>query len=280
MTEKASLDGPFAKLRRAKEHLEAFKVEADRIAEYVPQTTSFEARYDPDVPRFLVHVADEPVVPFHLSTIAGDLCHNLRSGLDLLAYQLPILATGEAWEGAQWPIVDKPRDIGKYWRFSGLRKEMIRGGRRDLWAKVEGYQSFGYEQQMPPPEGVDMLTQRYRDLPLFVLRELSNMDKHRLLLGPYFNVAELRDIRPQCIHDCVSPRVIESWGFFYTLKKDAAPIVQFAVDATGPDPEMKVDVDFTAQPVSLSFLPGPAREWLELLVATVSSVLEDFAPDF
>lgn len=273
----ASLDGPYAKVRRAKEHLEAFGLEAVWVVEAAPETAVFETCYDPNGQRFLVHVAEEPVVPLRLSTIAGDAIHNLRSALDLLAYQLPILASGAAWEDSQWPIVRDRKGL-RQWRVKGLRKRLRRAHCADLWAKVERYQAIGYEQQFEA--GVDPLTQRYRDLPLHLLNELSNRDKHRLLLDSHINVAEFSRIEPRCIRDCQNPRMIESWGLWYTLKQDAAPLVQFTADITGPEPQMEVDIEFVPAPLSLSGLPGAADEWLRLLAAEVLAVLEDFAPLF
>jgi hypothetical protein len=273
---KASLDGPYAKVRRAKEHLEAFELEVG-VMEAAPDSTVFETRYDPDGQRFLVHVAEEPLVPTRLSAIAGDVIHNLRSALDLLAYQLPILASGTAWEDSQWPIVRDRKGL-RQWRVKGLRKRLQGAHRADLWIKVEGYQAIGYEQQFKA--GVDLWTQRYRDLPLHLLNALSNHDKHRLLLEPFINVAEFSRIEPRCLRDCRNPRMIESWGLWYTLKQDAAPLVQFTADITGPEPQMEVDIEFVPAPVGFSGLPGPAHEWLGLLAAKVLAVLEDFAPLF
>jgi hypothetical protein len=277
----ASLDGPFAKLQRAKEHLQALEVEADRVMEHVVETTAFRARYNPDMPRFLVDVAEAPVVPFRVSTIAGDIIHNLRSALDLLAYQLPILASGEPWEKTQWPIVTEANDLNAR-RFKGLHDRLVNAGRGDIWVKVESHQAIRYVQQFPstPTPNYDILTARYRDLPLLVLRELANQDKHRLLIEPYFNVLRYDRIQPRCIRDCKNPRAIESWGLWYTLKKDAPPVVQFAIDVTGPDPKMEVDIGFTPNAVSLGFLPGAALDWLVLIADAVRAVLEDFAPLF
>lgn len=279
MSGPASLDGCYAKLRRAKEHLELFEEEAGRVLEHVPDTTVFEVTYDPDVPRFLLGVAEEPAMSMRLSTIAGDLVHNLRSCLDHLAYQLLVLA-GDEWDDSRWPIVTDLGEIDSNRRFRGLRDRLLSAGRDDFWTKVLSHQMHDYE-QTPPRDGVHPLTQRYRDLPLFMLRELSNADRHRLLLEPYFNVAQYLRIEARCIRDCENPRLIEAWPLFYTLKKDAPPIAQFTADITGPDAHMEVDVDFEAQPVGFVDIIGTsASAYLELTADAVFTVLQDFAPLF
>lgn len=273
----ASLDGCYAKLRRAIEHFEAFEDEAGRVLENVSATTTFAARYDPDVPRFLVHVVDEPMVPLRLSTIAGDLVHNLRSCLDHLAYQLLILA-GDEWDDPQWPIVADLTKIDSNRRFKGLRDRLIAADRADIWTKIEGYQAHNYVDQFTP--GISWIEQRHRDLPLLVLHELSNIDKHRLLFRTSFNVAEYQRIQIMALRDCTNPVIIDN-TLWFTLKKDAPPIVQFRVEATGPDPSMEVEIDFTVQPVFLADIPvGPANTYLPLLLDAVGALLDDFAELF
>jgi hypothetical protein len=274
----ASLDGAFAKLRRAKEHLQLFEEEASRVLVDIPRPLVTDVTYDPDVPRFLVRPRDDARVPSRLSTIAGDVIQNLRSSLDHLAYQLPILATGSPWEHTQWPIVATFDEIEEQWRFKGLRKRLIDAGRWDLWAMVEFYQAVWYVQEFPPPEGVDIFTQRYRDVPLLVLNELSNQDKHRLLLEPAVSVGHYLTIVPRCIRDCENPRPIMN-TLWYGLKKKTV-ILHFTADITGPEPEMEVYIDFIPRPISFVGLQEPAVDYFVLMTDAVRAVLDDFAPFF
>lgn len=274
----ASLDSCFAKLARAEEHLELFREEADRLLDSVAASTTFKTTYDPDVPRFLVSVDDEPTVSLRLCTIAGDYVHNLRSSLDHLAFQLLILV-GDPYEKTQWPIVGDLAKIDRNPYFRAFRDRLRGKGRGDLWTKVEGYQHHNYVPTPPTPE-IDLLTQRYRDLPLLVLHELSNMDKHRLLLDPYFTIENFTRITPRCIRDCENPRLIEDWGLWYTLRNDAPPIAQYTADITGNNPEMQVDIEFSPRPVRFAEIPDAADTYLVLMAHAVRVVLDDFAQDF
>jgi hypothetical protein len=275
-----SLAGAFAKLERASEHLDLFGKEAEHARQHAKDDLVLETFYDPTYPRFLVKVTHEPLVPLRLSTIAGDVIQNLRSALDHLAYQLPILATGTAWEGTQWPIVGTFEAIENTKRFRGLRDRLLATGRWDLWATVESYQAVWYEQQMPPPEGVHFIVQRYRDLPLLVLNDLSNQDKHKLLLEPYFAVKEYTDINVEPVRDCQSVRLVADWGLMYALRTEGPVLMQFTADITGPAPEIEVKIDFVTGPINLLTLMEPAFDYLGRMRDAVGAVLVDFAAFF
>jgi hypothetical protein len=172
-----SLDGPRLKLKRANQHLGLLKRHLQRLRKEHPhrireQPHAETGQYVKDI------VA--PATPPIWSLIIGDVAHNLRSALDHLAWQLAIVSspTGNPeneWEPRQidWPIyVDPDRYQGTrpVWRLDGLSETLA--------SAVEDCQP--YKRWIPPEAD-----------PLWMLHQLSNIDKHRLL---HARVVDRRDV--------------------------------------------------------------------------------------
>ena len=85
----------WAKLRRANTHLETLAKLVDDFAATEPYTL------DPEpgegVVAYRLHIRRE--APAEISTVVGDVLHNLRSALDSVAYELAVQAKGEALTG-------------------------------------------------------------------------------------------------------------------------------------------------------------------------------------
>jgi len=100
--------------------------------------------------------------PLHLGVIVGDFLHNLRCVLDQLVWQLVVLNGGKPGDHNQFPIFDTPdaykKKAGRY----------LRGVAADHRALIETFQPYHV--------GVEA---RYHNLA--VLRDLSNIDKHRFV---------------------------------------------------------------------------------------------------
>ena len=99
-------------------------------------------------------------LPFDSVAISGDIIQNLRSALDHLAYQL-VLANGET------PTRDTSFPIGKdFTAYEAMKTRCVEGmtaAAKKAIDRVKPYRGGG------------------NDL-LFTIRELNNVDKHRLLL--------------------------------------------------------------------------------------------------
>ncbi|HEY7725359.1 MAG TPA: hypothetical protein VH880_08490, partial [Anaeromyxobacteraceae bacterium] len=109
-----------SKFDRAKQHLRDLDAAVRAFLDAKPYVVS--ARRDPSTrgpTYFLASVADPPI---QLSSIAGDVLHNLRSALDHLAYQL-VMVAGH----------DPPSDH-VYFPISGSAKQY----RNDSRGKVKG----------------------------------------------------------------------------------------------------------------------------------------------
>ena len=152
------------KLRRAQHHLDNLDREItiwlDRNFETLWQEK------DPERPDYFSAYVTMERPPINIALLIGDALHNLRGTLDHLAYTLAERYTGS-------PL---PDDIAKHSEFPIFRtleqeriQRKIRGMHPDAQAIIE--------QLQPYQAGADWAKD-----PLWMLHELSNLDKHRLLL--------------------------------------------------------------------------------------------------
>jgi hypothetical protein len=151
----------YLKLARAQEHLRAINVAIDKFREVDAYTITFEPNSDRrQVAIKLVILRN---LPPEWAIIIGDCIHNLRGALDHLAFALPrATGTDPRWEDwSQFPICDAPRGFGNVIGrcLCGVDALAIEGVERS-----QPY--FGRD----GPEGHG----------LWYLRNLSNLDKHRL----------------------------------------------------------------------------------------------------
>jgi hypothetical protein len=108
-----SLDGSYAKLLRAREHLDLLNAEIARNRDSVLRAVLTEALFDPDRSEFRIQIVKAPEVPRRFSTIIGDVIHNLRSALDYLAHEVTALNPQGPYDKSQFPIVDEPADLNE-----------------------------------------------------------------------------------------------------------------------------------------------------------------------
>jgi len=158
------LDGVYAKLDRARVHATELKA---LVEESLRNAGGFESRPG-DRPGELVFVATGvPRIDPAWSTVLGDVLTNLRAALDHLAWQLVVLSDGEPTKQTSFPI-RTPGPDGQ-----APRALTLRGARPDMLAELEEIQPAG-------PHPLD--GQPTENNGLFILNELVNIDKHRLLL--------------------------------------------------------------------------------------------------
>jgi hypothetical protein len=153
------------KFRRASEHLRLLREQTERFIElpaYVPVVDE-----DPRSGEHVLRVAVRAWPPvLDWAVLAGDAIHNLRSGLDHLAYAL----CGDPPprpEKAAFPIFDTET------AFEAKAPERLRGAPSEVIRLIK---------QMQPGAGSRTSPGNHCD-PLWVLQELSNSEKHRLVLS-------------------------------------------------------------------------------------------------
>ncbi len=166
----ASLHGPRAKLRRAKEHLEALDTAARAFAEREPYAVRRERESQEGWQVAYFHIHEPP--PLRLGIILGDFFYNLRSCLDHLAWQLVLLNGGTPGDHTAFPVICKPGN----WKSAG--GGALKGVRKDHFDAIEALQ--------PYPTRKDP---RCRALGL--VADCCNRDKHETL-HPVFAVLDPR----------------------------------------------------------------------------------------
>ena len=172
------LDGPRLKVRRAISQIEAlrladasFRAQADYrvvVAELKPKSREHALRARVNI-----------LPPLELGVWIGEVAHNLRSALDGLVYQLGLLngASEEALTRTQFPIFLKGRVAKCHGKCGGKKKPPhFRCNGKKLIKPLRREHQTAIERLQPYRRG--NLGKRS---PLYLLHELNNADKHRLL---------------------------------------------------------------------------------------------------
>ena len=96
----------WAKLRRAGTHRETLARLVDEFQASEPYTLDHEPGDKPDEVAYRLHIRRE--APAEISTVVGDVLHNLRSALDSLAYELAVQSKGAALTNRESEVTSFP----------------------------------------------------------------------------------------------------------------------------------------------------------------------------
>ena len=228
------LGGCRAKVRWAAQHLESLYDEVRAFSNSEPKPLRFVQEVDKERSRYVVRVRIERDPPIEWSLRVGDVVHNLRSALDHLIWQL-VLRNGKTPRGTQFPIFDqrpvKPGDVERWNRMiAGVSDEAER-----FIAACQPYQGT---------DGRDAHT-------LAGIRDLSNEDKHRVLVSSYTAI----QAAPHLIQiDVIASRDVAQVNtgqvFAGRALEDGDPVVEAAITITGPDPQVQTKADL---PLDIGF---------------------------
>lgn len=165
------LDGPRAKVDRAKSQFIALQTAFQRFFKRYPYRVAV-AEFDKKAGHHNLRVKSGPsTLPDEWGVLIGEIAHNLRSALDGLVCQLALAA-----------------DRRRTWRFCDKRKTgfpvFLRGPRakgghhltRAMLDYLQDRHAARIESFQPYKRG-----NGHRDSPLWLLHELNNSDKHRLI---------------------------------------------------------------------------------------------------
>jgi hypothetical protein len=156
------ITGFLLKLGRAEEHLDTLDA---RIGEYFADKPYVSVReYDPQHNTRLAGIRITKRPPTDLALVIGDYLHNLRSALDHLAWELVIASGGKPSPRTEFPIYKDARVYQRKTSGIAIRPCIA----PHVGTFIEGLQ--------PYHQGDDALLH-----PLWILHELSNIDKHRTL---------------------------------------------------------------------------------------------------
>jgi hypothetical protein len=228
-----------------------------------------ETTYDKDASQFVVSVAFAPAIPPGVSAIAGDVVHNLRAALDYAAFQAVWRSQNSPWDGSQFPIAYSPN-------FKGRDAKTLKKLNPGLLAVVKRNQPYkdieDYRRERLATDLKDIILLRQANRPLAVLRELSNWDKHRLLLPRYARGVDASFV-PRRVKDCAP--VLSRYQDEGSLVA-GAQLAVFTANPSGPHPDM--DVDFSFRPSVGLGGSGDAQEVLDALAVKVLRVIRDLEP--
>lgn len=269
------LDGARLKLERAETHRKMLNQEF----QHYWSTNAHEVVFETDaqaglaVMRVRVNRPPEPL----WSVIVGEFLHNVRSALDALAWELavknegappsplPIGNAGRAWKGTQFPIFTNARAYG------AASPQML--------ALLEPADQARFEAEQPYHKGGAADAQ-----PLSLLRELSNIDKHRhihLTTGHLWN--QERYVSSIQASNCNVLDVVVSAAPGPIA--DGTELGRVRFEATGTNPSIRLGHSFVfgvtfAEP-TLTW--HPTIDTLDVLTAigtTVRGIIERFSPRF
>lgn len=255
----ASLDGPFAKIDRAKEHLAL--LDEETAAFFEGQPIELLGQFEPDTSEYVFRakVLREP--PARLGVIVGDFAHNLRSALEHLTYQLVLLAENEAlWSRChQFPTLATSRAD-----FAGQAPRNLAGIDPNHIATIERAQPYNASD---PDAHV-----------LAILNWLTREDKHKLVHPTVGFIRPDRqpNLRFTANHDAGAIR--QRWIARSRRVQDGADVVRIKLAPLGTKPEMQMHGQL---PLDIAFgeraLRGTALQEIE---AWVRAFIEGFAGDF
>ena len=149
------LDGAYARLHRAGEHLADLELREKALAH--SEIEKIVAKTDLNTVKDFVLYDPAAELPQSLSILIGEIIYNLRAVLDYLIFDLALLDTGTAQSGTQFPIDDTPDN------FAGHRARFLKGLSVEHIARIEALQ----------PYNGNYFTA--------MIRDISNPDKHRKL---------------------------------------------------------------------------------------------------
>jgi hypothetical protein len=224
--------------------------------------------YDPTQGCHIVRAVVGEWPPRQSSFVAGEAIHSLRSALDYIAWQLAIAHKGreptekEARE-ISFPISNSPERFGTPPVFGHIDKEAAE--------EIRLHQPW-----MPPlsdPAHVPAL--------LATLRDLSNMDKHRLLIARGYTWLGTQALSYRC-EPAVDGLCAETSAAIAEHEGDAMPAswafarIKLQPAETAPNVKIKVD----PQPVMRPHIGGPNTdtdiETLEALADCVEFIVGRF----
>lgn len=261
-----SLNGCWTKYERALEHIDTLTDEIESYPKSFAVERGFE-RGEGGTGTFYLRVAELPEIPRRWSAIVGDAVHNLRSVLDHLAWQLGLLNLehrGKPSEKTAFVIANGPK------KFEKEAKTRLASLHPDHVHHLESLQPYHGSQVY------DVWSVSTYLKPLAWLRDLSNIDKHKVLHGTYL------------AQDFSWDTSIVATGEFekYTPYFWATPwplevgIDLVRIECEGVTDDTWFDIAYPMQP-RIVFEQGlDVRETLEKIRLAVGRVLQEFEPIF
>lgn len=183
------LIGVELKLRRADTHLEDLDRSVTSFLDDI-NAKPLAVDIDPETGRHVYSVQYLPPIPTDWPLIVGEILHHLRSALDHLAWQLVLLDKGTPTKDTNFPIKDEP-SYKKNGRLVPVNLNPPVRNREVIKALSKCQPYIGPDGE-PLPVTLGMTPIGVTRHPLHELRELNNIDKHRILLVVAYGIDTFR----------------------------------------------------------------------------------------
>ncbi len=269
------LDGPRLRIQRARSQIDMLRGLEKAFRDVVKFEVT-KGELNPKTGLYTYHVRVPTVTPLDdWGVYIGEIAHNLHSTLDGLVYQLALITTKSPARNTQFPIflVGRPKDRNRFHHcFEGVRTkggkvQILTADGRAMIRQLRPEHQAMIEQLQPYKRG-----RGGRKNPLYLLKEINNADKHRLIpiVGPISGAGPVTsywegESEPTIIR--VSRKIL----------KDGAEILSAA-------PEVHVGQDIYPLIVFADGCPGVARRGVRHVLGKiadqVSEVVETFATEF
>lgn len=164
MTNQGALEGVRMKLVRAHTHIQELKSALDPLLDIDQDVIIRDTDSPPNKANF--YIARVPAIELGFSAVVGDVLYSFRSGLDHLAHQLVLLDGQEPTLRTYFPIYESPKDKKGQQRQPNIQPGINRADILDALGAAQPYNQH-------PNRGAL----------LSAVRDLGNIDKHRLLLA-------------------------------------------------------------------------------------------------
>lgn len=274
------LDGPRAKTERATSQLRALNDEMRRCFELTPYLVVM-AEFDGQAGHYNLRVHGGPVdFPYAWGVLIGEIAHNLRSALDGLAWQLALLNTADPFARTQFPIfsIGHTAEANRphFWETNDGPR-MIRSIENRFLETIESVQ--------PYKRG-----NGGRRNPLFLLSELNNTDKHRVItvVATTIGGMEITGLSGgSTIKHGVSLRQNAKVGHILPLPQGGVPVL-----AGFTNGQLQIQIQHEVQ-VDINLTPGvlfgdgckavkrlPVIRCLDQMTTEVARVIDWFAAEF
>jgi hypothetical protein len=219
------LDGAFAKFDAALAHFDTLHTETNAYLGEPDKPYDLFMEFNDRENYFSLvgKVLRDP--PLRISTLIGDVVHNLASSLDNAMFELAKLRTGREIALSSFPKYGDIRDFRRWRR------------RRDCWMRDLTAYDRTLIQRFQPYRGGDFAFNH----PMAQLHRLWNQDKHRT---PHTTLAMISEygIRVEIVQDISAlGRVQARLGPVV----DGAEVLRVNVIPDGPDPQVKLQSELT-----------------------------------
>lgn len=158
------MDSVQAKLARASDHVRAVDAALSGTDPRARHSIVVSRKHPPEA-HVIEVIERRPEDPTLVPLLVGEVLQHLRSALDHLVGELERKNGLHRDSEFEFPIF---WDLGRYKKESGRR---IRGVSAAAAAVIERHQPYHWR------------SPRYKDHPLWILHDLNNADKHRVLIG-------------------------------------------------------------------------------------------------